>query len=132
MRPWMIIAALKRLVLVMLALVAFTGTAYAGEVTARVRTATCDNDNFRFRVENSSDRYRAFTVVLWNGKDEVVLKLKDKVPAWGGVRGVVSPDWNRRNFYYVEVFRTWQWHPNNQEWRQRTWLAGASARLDDC
>ena len=103
----------------------------AGKVTARVSTPTCDKPSFRFRVENSSDRYRKFTVVLWHadGWGEHLF-LRDKVPAWGGIRGVVNPDWTKRNRYVVEVFRTWEWKPWSHEWRLRTWLAGSSATLE--
>lgn len=106
--------------------------AETGTVTAHVRTATCDRPDFRFRVENSTSRYRAFTVVLWNHAGDVVMKLKDKAPAWGGIRGVVKPDWRWHKFYAVEVFRTWNFKPDDHEWRLRTWLGGASALLDDC
>jgi hypothetical protein len=108
----------------------FAGTAYAGEVTARVRTATCARPSFDFVVENSTNRYRKFTVVLWNaGAHGEELFLRDRVPAHGGIRGVVNPNWNDRSFWVVEVFRSWEWRPWNDAWRNDHWLAGASARL---
>ena len=133
MTRWMLLAALKRLVLVMLALVFVSGPAYAGEVTAKISKATCDDPKFGFRVENTTNTYKKFTVVLWNayegGKE---MFLRDRVPAHGGIRGVVNPDWERRSFYMVEIFKTWEWRPWNDEWRNKNWLAGSSARLEDC
>jgi hypothetical protein len=115
-----------------LALVAvLAGTAQAGELTARVGKPTCEKPRFSFRVESSMNTYQKFTVVLWNayeGGGEMF--LRDRVPAHGGIRGVVNPDWERRSFYVVEVFRSWQWRPWNDEWRNRNWLAGSSARLE--
>lgn len=113
--------------------VGLSGTAYAGEVTARVKPATCERPRFPFRVENSTNTYRRFTVVLYNadGPGEHLF-LRDRVPAHGGIRGVVNPDWERRNFYVVEVFRSWEWRPWSHAWRVKHWLAGASARLNDC
>ena len=122
---------MKRLVVLVAILLLIPTTAYAGEVTARIKPATCDVPRFRFRVENTMNTYQKFTVVLWNayegGKE---MFLRDRVPAHGGIRGVVNPDWGRRSFYVVEIFRTWQWRPWNHDWRVRNWLAGSSARLE--
>ena len=122
---------MKRLLLTLAALLILSGTAYAGELTARVSTPTCDKPRFSFRLDNSMNTYQRFTVVLWRGNaDGSHLFLRDRVPAHGGMRGVVNPDWTRRSFYVVEIFRTWQWRPWNHEWRVTNWLAGSSARLE--
>ena len=125
---------MRRLLLLLLAAVllgaALPGTAYAGEVTARIRTATCERPSFPFIVENSTNTYKKFTVVLYDasGPGEHLF-LRDRVPAHGGIRGVVNPNWTTRHFWVVEIFRTWQWRPWSREWRLENWLAGASARL---
>ena len=102
----------------------------AGEVTARIKTATCSRPSFPFVVENSTSRYRKFTVVLYHasGPGEHLF-LRDRVPAHGGMQGTVNPNWNTRDFWVVEIFRTWEFKPWSNYWRQKTWLAGASARL---
>lgn len=122
---------MKRLLAAALVLLVLAPPALAGEVTARVKKATCDVPSFRFRLENTTNTYKKFTVVLWNayegGKE---MFLRDRVPAHGGISGVVNPDWERRSFYVVEIFRTWEWRPWNHEWRKKHWLAGSSARLE--